>query len=303
MITREDMVEPKDDRLHAPGPEKEWNESYYFSFYDPKQKIGMGSRIGLLVNKKQANIWFFIVQGRDVVYNGTNLDLPLSDLKSDIDNLKVGNLCYQCTEPLRTFRLVYDRDDFGMDVIWRGFMPVFDYNISGIGVGVKRVAASHTEQVGEVSGTVTIKGKRITVQGYGSRDHSYGERSWAAIKGHYLVSAAFGRDFAFSVSRVFFADGRGSALGFIYDGEKMMGTQKVDISVEADEKGTSQRSAQVRILDEEGRTHEIKGQVLSLYTVDLGQTFDKGAFARFEMGDKVGCGMIEVTYQHGSLIP
>jgi hypothetical protein len=301
MITTEDMIDVQGDRRHPPGPEKEWNESYYFNFYDPELKIGMSSRIGLLVNRKQANIWFFLVRDNQVIHDGTNLDLPLPDPNADIDDLRVGNLCYQCTEPLRAFRLIYDGDDFGMDVVWRGFMPVFDFNISGI--GVKRVAASHIEQAGEVDGSVTIKKDRIAVHGHGFRDHSYGERTWTAIKGHYLTAAAFGRDFAFSVSRAFLSDGRDRALGFLYDGEKMMATKSVEMSIETDKERTVQKGVQCRILDEEDRVHEVKGKVRAIYTVDLGRTYDHGAFARFEMDGRAGFGMIETTHHQGSPIP
>ena len=49
--------------------------------------------------------------------------------------------------------------------------------------------------------------------------------------------------------------------------------------------------------------NEIEGKVTASYTVDLGQTYDKGAFARFEMGGKVGYGMIETTHHQDGSIP
>lgn len=294
MITNKEMIDPKDDRRHPPGPQALWNESYWFAFYDPRERIGVMTRMGLLVNKKQANVWFAISKDGKVVHDATNLDCPLPE--GDIDNLSIGGVTYQCLEPLRTWRLLYNQGGTALDVTWRGFMPVFDYGHEQS--FIPSLASNHLEQSGEVEGTVTIAGRSYPVKTVGHRDHSWGERDWTATRGWYWVEAQFGTELAFNSYRLFLRDGTEKTGGFVYDGKNMMGIQRAEISVETGDHFGAQKSATVRVLDEQGRLHQFVGCVLDVCPVNLGETNCDDAFAAFEMGGRSGYGIIELGYQH-----
>lgn len=287
----EDMIAAEDDRRHAPGPEREWNESYWFSFYDPAREIGVMNRVGLLVNKRQANLWFFVSQEGKIVYNGTHLNLPLPD--GDIDNLPVGPFTLQCLTLLRDFRLTYRQGNCSLDVIWSAFMPVYNF-----GHGLSNVARYHIEQAGKVTGEVILGGERISLQCLGYRDHSAGERDWTALGRWNWIEAQFGTDFSFNAVRMILGEGVEKWGGFVFNQGKMMRIRLTECEVETDSSGTVQRRGRFSFRDEEGRTYQVQGEVLDICPVDLGATNCNDAFARFRMDDQVGYGIIELGYQH-----
>lgn len=291
MIYEKDMILPQDDRRHQPGPERDWNESYWFAFYDPQKRIGVMNRIGLLVNRKQVNLWFFVSRDGRIVHDGTNLNLPLPE--GDIDHLPVGPFTLQCSKPLRDFRMIYCQGDCALDVVWSGSMPVYSF-----GTGLSNVARYHIEQAGEAKGEVTLAGEKIALQGMGYRDHSCGERNWTALGRWYWVEGQFGSDIAFNCFRMIQGEGVEKWGGFIYRDGKMMKVKVKECEVETDEKRTSQRKGRFVFTDVEGRTYELVGEVLDICPVDLGTTNCNDAFARFQLENQVGYGIIELGYQH-----
>ena len=62
--------------------------------------------------------------------------------------------------------------------------------------------ASHYEQAGVITGTITVDGVRHTFRGTGQRDHSWGVRDMRMINNWQWFSCQFGQDMAFNVTRV-----------------------------------------------------------------------------------------------------
>ena len=127
MLSSTDTIPAADERRHYPGPGSLplWSESYWFPIYDPQTGIGVVTRIGILPNQGLANLWLFISQGGKIVHNATDLRCPLPD--GDIDNLCLKNVAYHCLEPLRTWRLSYEAEDYGVDLLWEACCPVYQY--------------------------------------------------------------------------------------------------------------------------------------------------------------------------------
>src|SRR3990172_630104 len=129
MITDHDMIEARDDRRHAPAADSLplWNESYWFSFYDPAARIGVVTRMGILQNQGEANVWFYVSKDGKIAHRGT--DLRCGVPAGDIDALRMKDVTYRCLEPLRKFRLTYEGTGASMDVTWSGAHPVFLYPV------------------------------------------------------------------------------------------------------------------------------------------------------------------------------
>lgn len=77
----------------------------------------------------------------------------------------------------------------------------------------------HYEQLGRVSGTVTVAGQVWTFDGTGHRDHSRGPRDFRAIRDHAWVNCLFPGGRAFALYKMRLADGSGEvAVACVYDG-------------------------------------------------------------------------------------
>jgi len=295
MITDRDMIEPKDDRRHAPAPDSLplWNESYWFSFYDPAVRIGVVTRIGILANQNQANVWYYISKDGRMAHVGTNLACPVP--AGDIDNLKLGGATYRCLEPLRAFQLLYSGDGASMDVTWRGAHPVCLYPVPP--GATESQFPRHIEQGGRVQGAVTIGRDAYSIDTFGHRDHSWGgERDWTRLGTWHYISGDF-KDFSFNAIHIAMEGGEFTA-GYCWDGKEILGTTDVKTTVATDSTGRRQTRAEISFVDEHKRAHEINAKVLDVCEVDLGRTFCNDGFAEFRMGDRIGYGIVELGLQH-----
>jgi hypothetical protein len=99
--------------------------------------------------------------------------LPLADPPNllDADDLLRGDMRLRCLEHGRSFEFGYARDDLSFDLRWDALMqplltrqaPPFDHG-------------SHVDQIGRVTGTMTLYGERIPVDCFAMRDRSWGLR-------------------------------------------------------------------------------------------------------------------------------
>jgi hypothetical protein len=88
-------------------------------------------------------------------------------------------------EPMRKYRIRYDRAGFNMDLTWTAVAPA---NAMGgednadIGADLSRAFRSHFEQPGRIAGFVEVDGERLAVDCFSMRDGGHGPRSMEAAK-------------------------------------------------------------------------------------------------------------------------
>lgn len=295
MITDRDMIEPRDDRRHTPDAESLplWNESYWFSFYDPEARIGVVMRMGILPNQNQANLWFFISKDGRIVHTGNDLACPVP--AGDIDELTLGGLTYRCLEPLRRFQLLYAGKGASMDVTWSGAHPVCLYPVPP--GSTESQFPRHLEQGARVRGTVTVDGKEHAISTFGHRDHSWGgERDWTLMTRWHYISGDF-ENFSFNAIWISLSGAEFTA-GFVWDGKEIMSTSDIKTNVTTAASGRRQTGATVSFMDERERRHEISAKVIDVCEVDLGKTNCNDGFAEFRMDDRTGYGIVELGFQH-----
>jgi hypothetical protein len=179
-----------DEGLHEPGPERLWNESYYFDFAAPDGSVGGYIRLGLYPNWERAWYWACVVRpGQPTVLladNAAALPAPwTTTLQTDR---------YVATQaitgPLSSARVNLDAtasvlaepaaaygDPGGakpahlvLDLEWATAGGVYPYK-----------DLPRYEIPCRVFGTVRLDGDELVVDGYGERDHSWGERDWWQI--------------------------------------------------------------------------------------------------------------------------
>jgi hypothetical protein len=186
---RPHAVDPADEQRHAPGPEQLWNESYYLDFVADDGRVAGYARIGLYPNLGVT--WWttmLVGEGRPTV-SSVAYDLPVAGgtgLLIDADGVAMSGVV---DEPLRTMSLrgtapgrrldrpegVY-RDEPGhpttiaLDLTWMTDGVPYHYDLT-----------TRYEIPCLVRGEIAIGDERLTVNGQGQRDHSWGERDWWAF--------------------------------------------------------------------------------------------------------------------------
>lgn len=246
------MITEKDEGRHPAEPGDLWNESYYFNFYDSKSKIGGFTRIGLQENLNKSNAFCMLFNDGRPAFNRFQLDLPYTEAGMD-QGLTVGGLTYRVIEPLKTFHVGFWNGETELDLTWEAWHPVAHVELP------KKTASAHYEQGGRVTGTVTLRGEKISFQGTGFRDHSWGMRDMSAINHHVVTWPVFGDDLVFACVQVTMLGDRTMAMGWLYDGKENLKVIEHDLQLTYEEDGITQKAVSLRLTDEKGRTWEATG--------------------------------------------
>lgn len=183
------IADAADERVHPPGAEPLWNESWYFDFATPDGSIGGYVRVGLYPNLNTVWYWACLV-GADrplVTVIDHEVPLPRSDslevrtsgLWADHHcedplvhwSLSLESFALELDDPADTYRtMVGTRVPFGFELEWETVGEVFRYP-----PGLDRY-----EVPCRVHGEVQVGPETIEVDAVGQRDHSWGVRDWWA---------------------------------------------------------------------------------------------------------------------------
>ncbi len=178
----------EDEQLHRPGSEHLWNESYYFDFAAPDGSVAGYVRLGLY--PAWGHCWYWacavrpgkpaaIVANNAIAWpHGTSLETDSISATQEITHpwksasvaldanaavLEDPAAGYGDLTSLPSVRLV-------LELEWVTFGGVYPYRM-----------VPRYEIPCRVKGTVRIGADRLTVVGWGERDHSWGERDWWKI--------------------------------------------------------------------------------------------------------------------------
>jgi hypothetical protein len=178
-----------DEELHAAGPERLWNESYYFDFAAPDGSIGGYVRLGLYPNWERAWYWATVVRPGEPAIMVTDNAAPLPPPGQTRLRTGAYEAAQVISDPLCSARLrlsataallaepaaAYRGQSAGsagleLDLEWVTAGGVYPYK------DLRRY-----EVPCRVTGTVRLDGHEIAIDGWGERDHSWGERDWWQI--------------------------------------------------------------------------------------------------------------------------
>jgi len=219
---------------HQPASNhQEWNESYYFCFFDKKNKIGGMNRVGFKPNKKEGMTFYFLF-------------LPDGSIGA---YQKVENVEHQCIEdgkwkykfegPMLIFNnpedfakvkenpeVINDLVGAKLDLNFEAIHETYEYSEhmtpESLEIG-KKTGDVHWEQIGKVTGTVQVGEQTFEInQCIGQRDHTHGIRDWTGIGNWFYFVIWFDENLALNPAAVVMEDGRIGTGGFIYkDGQNI----------------------------------------------------------------------------------
>jgi hypothetical protein len=248
-----------DDLMHENTGETNYNESAYYNFYDPKQRLGGFVRIGNRANEGYAEMTccLYLPDGR-VGFMFARPKIP-DNSKFDAAGMRftVTAPMREHCDPLRRQRLPHgaaarpDRSEEGVHVeparagvdrahVHGGIAGVRAASrassATGQWVSVKtektgqEFAKGHLEQHGRAVGRVVVDGTEWAIDGYGLRDRSWGPRYWQAPDHYRWLTMNFGQGAGIAAARTVQRDGRAIEGGYIYtDGAPNRYVGKVEV--------------------------------------------------------------------------
>ena len=233
-------LEPVDEYLHELGPEPNFNESMYFNVYDPSVRVGAWFRLANRANegRGEMTVCLYLPDGRV----GFMFKRPEVHTNDAFD---AAGMRFEVVEPFEHLRIRYSGKVVMLDDPLemsdpRAAFTENPYETCDVELDYTRVsdmfggepeepserpgeefAKGHYEQLGHGVGHITVGDTTWPIDGYGLRDHSWGPRYWQAPWYYRWLTANFGSDFGFMLSRIARRDGEGTRGGFVWDGERM----------------------------------------------------------------------------------
>jgi hypothetical protein len=203
-----------DERLHpVEDPSEHWSDSLYFNAWDPSTNAFVMTRIAVRANVPQVTAGMIVwVDGEPVYGFGHELgEIP----PTDWDVMAVGGLTYRMLESGQAWAVQLADGDAQAHLEWRGLSPVTAYAGHPNGGLPRAVAWGHYEQSCRVTGDLHVGGRRITFDGLGQRDHSWGHRHWAGLHQWHWVTGFLTDGRAFNLFEVHEHSGATSINGFV----------------------------------------------------------------------------------------
>src|SRR5690606_28691696 len=99
------IATPADDGSHTPPPDAphNWQESFFFSWYDPQSRSGGYHHIDLQYFKRRACVWSWIAARGRVVSRFQSLNLPWPE--GDLSDITVGPISIRTLQPLASYAI------------------------------------------------------------------------------------------------------------------------------------------------------------------------------------------------------
>ena len=175
-------MEPHEhDRFHPPtSDDPYWTETCWFTFAVPERRLSGQLYPFFRPNQRvtSGGAYFWDESGSQVWncrYAKNFWHLPLAP-DADLADLELPNgIRYRCLAPLSQYELHYlDPDDGEVEV---------HLTYEAIGPP-NHLADSHIDQPGRYTGTIRLQDEEITVDSFGMRDRSWGERSQFGVTLH-----------------------------------------------------------------------------------------------------------------------
>jgi hypothetical protein len=276
-------LEPADEFMHENTGETNFNESMYFNFFDPEQRLGGFLRIGNRPNEGHAETTVCLYRpDGSVVFNFKRAPI------SDNAGFEAGGMRFEVEETFEKMHASYqgkachlarplEMADPRRAFTSNPFVPVHvDLAIEGVGPmagGERKTPASHQEQQfarghyeqhHRATGRIRIGDEDLQFDGLGLRDHSWGPRSWQAPRSYRWLTANFGEDFGFMGSWIVAGDGTETRAGFVHRGRDLVPVHHLELETDFSGEQEVHERLRLRLDCADGSALRVKGRVLSL---------------------------------------
>jgi hypothetical protein len=249
------FTEPRDEVPHKPGSDRDWQESVVLYVWDTEQQCYVFFRIGHEPNQGASGsiaIWCNIWADGQYYKNTEALPLRAEDRLADGFG-GGGKMNYRYDGK---HHWTYRDGEIAADLVMEDRHAPFDFLPVHHNLG--EVAANHIEATGNVSGTITFKGKTVKVSNAtGHRDHSWGVRRWESMLTHRWAPAIFGPDFVTHALAMLAPDGTLTQFGYIIRDDTLIVPKDVSVVCLIEADGMTNRGGVVNYTFESGEPLEV----------------------------------------------
>ncbi len=316
------ILDARHDLAHPVEGDSAWSESYYFNAYDPGTDTGLFTRIGVRPNEGTMDV-------------GMSLWLPGGELgeyrwvkeqREMVDTvLEVGAVRYEMLEALHSWRVTMDGEvqarpcgpghaetrpvPVVLDVRFDAITPAVGTDGQPGGPRSAEAAAAagtvgkgHLEQAGRWSGRLGVDGVEHEWRAHGNRDRSWGPRRWGGPRMWRWFSINIGDDVHFGGIRLGTEAGD-LHRGWVWHGGRATSVAEWRVRTELEDDGVTHRVVHLEVLDKEGRTFGLRGDVLRVANIgQAGGTLVNEGLARWTYDDpdgapRAGYGICEYLHQ------
>jgi hypothetical protein len=275
------ILDSRHDLAHPVGPDPAWSESYYFNCYDPKTRAGFVSRTGIRPHAgfMEAFTLLWLPDGGSAVLQTEQTRRDMPDQKID-----AGAQCYTCEEPMRRWSVeAVGRTDTGQDVhlsaVFDALTPAIGIDAAGRtegrdtkkSVSQAALASGHFEQSGRWRGTLDVDGRKLSFEGLGNRDKSWGARRTDGTRGltHYRwFSINLGEDTHLGGIRLGTADGD-LHRGWVWRSGAHASIRRLAIETRLADDGLTHQQILLEVTDKHDRVLALTGDVLRVAPLPL----------------------------------
>lgn len=305
------ILDARHDLGHAIDSDPHWSESYYFNGYAPDSDSGLFARIAIRPHEPHVDGFITLwLPGGDSLRLGESR----AERVPDPGTPALDTLAFERVTAMQTWRLRADgRSADGravnVDLIFEALTPAIGIDASGARVAdaagdavQHSLASGHFEQAGRWQGSVTVDGVRHALNGYGSRDKSWGPRRTDGGRGmHYWrwFSMNFGVATHLGGIRVGTAAGT-LERGWLWRDGAFVSLRGLEVTTELDTDGLRQRSVRLDATDKHGGRHRFTGEVLRVLPLAARGHEHMAVFeglTRWHYDGLVGHGICEYAHQ------
>jgi len=285
-------VGPADEAPRPPRGEG-FSDAVTVAFGDPRADLYGVARLGLAGGG--ASGLAIVFHGGEPVAVSAEGGVAAEGAAS-FDDVSAAGLDMTIVEPLRAWRLQFAGDDAALDLELTadGALAELDPTHPVAAAG----GMSGYEQPCVVTGSATVDGERLTVEGRGQRGHSWGAPDWERIELARTVSAWMGGGHAVTLTAVRPA-GAGEheaehVAATVLGDEGAVAVADPRLSTTYDAGGHQQAAGLEHWLDEDKWPLRAAGEVLCGTSLDLGRLRLDCAFFRWRMEGRAGFGRYDL---------
>ena len=282
-----------DDGLHVPDKDRRWRESFYFSFFDERHGIGGFTSIGRRPESGH-------VGSINVLWGPDRTTLVAAELGDSVGHAlpyEVLGLTYDSAAQFGDWSLRFagpmndggsqvlceesaigsalgnaDAVPVTFDLTFRPSTPAYIYTDND---AWKDLFTGHIDEIGTVTGTITIDGQTIEIDGHGGKDHSWGVRDWYKPQGWRWVDLVSADGPEFAMWRATFDGTEWVEDGAVFDGGRTIPITGYSETIEVTDRARKPLpvSWTMRATTSEGAL-EVVGDVVRIAPITFSQTRD-----------------------------
>ena len=239
-----------DDFMHENTGEPTFNESAYFNFYDPRERLGGFVRIGNRPNEGHAEMTVCLyLPGGEVGFMFWRAEITGNE------RFDAAGLRFEVVKPFAEHRISYDgtccilkrplelldpRRAFAqnphvpvtIDLRYERLSEAFGGEPRNPQSDRPEFFRGHFEQHGRATGRVRIDGVEHDADGLGLRDRSWGPRRWQAFERYRWLTMNFGPEAGIAAALITQRDGTEVHGGYINRGEANRPLARVEIETQ-----------------------------------------------------------------------